>query len=513
MCGILGIVARSPVNQLLYDGLLLLQHRGQDAAGIVTSEHKTFHMHKGTGMVRDVFRTRNMRSLPGNMGIAHCRYPTAGSASNSAEAQPFYVNSPFGIVLGHNGNLTNSDQLKQEMFRQDLRHINTNSDSEVLLNVLAHELEKASVKLRLDPQTIFTAVAERAPARARRLRGGRDDRRLRRARVPRSLRHPAAGDRLQRDRRRAPSTWWPRNRSRSRRSASACCATSRPARRCSSTRTATSTAGSAPRRRRSPRASSSTSTWRGRTRSSTAPRSTRRGCTWARSSPRRSAASTGTSTIDVVIPIPDSSRPSALQLAHGLGVPYREGFVKNRYIGRTFIMPGQAVRKRSVRQKLNAIGDGVQGQERAAGGRLDRARHDQPRDRADGARGRRAQGVFRLRRAAGALPERLRHRHADARRADRRAPQRGRGRRARSAPTRSSTRTWMRSRRRCAQVNPKLTQLRDLLLRRASTSPATSPATTCTPSRAGATRRATGDEDEGAQLDLNLVANGASMML
>ena len=217
-------------------------------------------------MVRDVFRTRNMRSLPGNIGIAHCRYPTAGSASNSAEAQPFYVNSPFGIVLGHNGNLTNSDKLKEEMFRQDLRHINTNSDSEVLLNVLAHELEKASVKLRLDPQTIFTAVANVH----RRVRGayaviamiaG-----LRRARVPRSLRHPPGGHRLQRDRRRASSTWWPRNRSRWRRSASACCATSRPARRCSSTRTAISTASSAPRAPRSIPASSSTSTWRGPTR-------------------------------------------------------------------------------------------------------------------------------------------------------------------------------------------------------------------------------------------------------
>src|SRR5215210_3077659 len=159
MCGILAIVARSPVNQLLYDGLLLLQHRGQDAAGIVTAEHNSFHMHKAPGMVRDVFRTRNMRSLPGNVGIAHCRSPTAGSAFNAAEAQPFYVNSPCGIVLGHNGNLTNSDQLKDEMFRTDLRHINTGSDSEVLVNVLAHELEKASVRLRLDPQTIFTAVA------------------------------------------------------------------------------------------------------------------------------------------------------------------------------------------------------------------------------------------------------------------------------------------------------------------------------------------------------------------
>jgi amidophosphoribosyltransferase len=160
MCGILGVVARSPVNQLLYDGLLLLQHRGQDAAGIVTAERNSFHMHKAPGMVRDVFRTRNMRSLPGEMGIAHCRYPTAGSAFSSAEAQPFYVNSPFGIVLGHNGNLTNSEALKEEMFRTDLRHINTGSDSEVLVNVLAHELEKASVKLHLDPQTVFAAVAQ-----------------------------------------------------------------------------------------------------------------------------------------------------------------------------------------------------------------------------------------------------------------------------------------------------------------------------------------------------------------
>ena len=159
MCGILGIFARGPVNQTLYDGLLLLQHRGQDAAGIVTAESKTFHMYKGSGLVRDVFRTRNMRSLPGDMGIAHCRYPTAGSASNAGEAQPFYVNSPFGIVLGHNGNLTNSDALKQEMFRQDLRHINTNSDSEVLLNVLAHELEMVSNGTRLDHEKIFAAVA------------------------------------------------------------------------------------------------------------------------------------------------------------------------------------------------------------------------------------------------------------------------------------------------------------------------------------------------------------------
>src|SRR5678809_1210168 len=141
MCGILGVVAKNAVNQVLYDGLLVLQHRGQDAAGIVTAEGATFHMHKGGGMVRDVFRTRNMRGLLGACGIAHTRYPTAGSAWSAGESQPFYVNSPFGIVLGHNGNLTNSDQLKDEMFRTDLRHINTGSDSEVLVNVLAHELE------------------------------------------------------------------------------------------------------------------------------------------------------------------------------------------------------------------------------------------------------------------------------------------------------------------------------------------------------------------------------------
>src|SRR5947209_6992452 len=159
MCGIIGVVAKSPVNQLLYDGLLVLQHRGQDAAGIVTADGRAFHMHKGSGMVRDVFRTRNMRDLVGMMGIGHCRYPTAGSATASNESQPFYVNSPFGIVLGHNGNLINAEELKREMFVQDLRHVNTNSDSEVLLNVLAHELAEAAKGHRLDPSAIFNAVS------------------------------------------------------------------------------------------------------------------------------------------------------------------------------------------------------------------------------------------------------------------------------------------------------------------------------------------------------------------
>ena len=155
MCGIVGAVAHTPVNQLLYDGLLLLQHRGQDAAGIATSEGQVFHVWKGPGYVRDVFRTRNMRELNGNSGIGHCRYPTAGSAFSDLESQPFYVNSPFGITLGHNGNLTNSEALKRELFQLDFRHVNTNSDSEVLLNVLALELERAAQHHRLDPNAIF----------------------------------------------------------------------------------------------------------------------------------------------------------------------------------------------------------------------------------------------------------------------------------------------------------------------------------------------------------------------
>ena len=141
MCGIVGIAGFSPVNQILYDSLLLLQHRGQDAAGIATAHSNSFSMSKGNGLVRDVFRTRNMRSLPGNMGIGHVRYPTAGSAASSDEAQPFYVNAPYGLVLAHNGNLTNSERLKAELFKNDRRHINTNSDSEVLLNVLGNALD------------------------------------------------------------------------------------------------------------------------------------------------------------------------------------------------------------------------------------------------------------------------------------------------------------------------------------------------------------------------------------
>src|SRR5690606_41291038 len=167
MCGIVGVVSHSPVNQLIYDALLLLQHRGQDAAGIATINGNTFSMHKANGLVRDVFRTRNMRALPGNSGIGQVRYPTAGSSSSAEEAQPFYVNAPFGITFAHNGNLTNWESLREELFRVDRRHMNPNSDSEVLLNVLAHELQRASNGVSLDEDAIFKAVS----AVHRRVRG------------------------------------------------------------------------------------------------------------------------------------------------------------------------------------------------------------------------------------------------------------------------------------------------------------------------------------------------------
>jgi len=354
MCGILGIVAHSPVNQLLYDGLLLLQHRGQDAAGIVTSERNSFHMHKAPGMVRDVFRTRNMRSLAGDMGIAHCRYPTAGSAFSSAEAQPFYVNSPFGIVLGHNGNLTNAQQLKEEMFRTDLRHINTGSDSEVLVNVLAHELEKASVKLRLEPQTIFTAVANVH----RRVRGAyavvamiagygvlafRDPYGIRPAVIgynetphgteymvaSESVAVDANGFRVLRDVGPGEAVFIDEDG----KLYSQQCAANASLNPCIFEYVYLARPDSL---------IDGASVYEAR-------------LNMGEKLAHKIRRQYRHLQVDVVIPIPDSSRPSALQLAHGLGVPYREGFVKNRYIGRTFIMPGQAVRSRSVRQKLNPM--------------------------------------------------------------------------------------------------------------------------------------------------------------
>ncbi len=359
MCGVIGVVARGPVNQLLYDGLLLLQHRGQDAAGIVTSEHKTFHMHKGPGLVRDVFRTRNMRSLPGEMGLAHCRYPTAGSAFNAGEAQPFYVNSPFGIVLSHNGNLTNSDSLKQEMFRQDLRHINTNSDSEVLLNVLAHELETASKGARLDAETIFGAVANvhrrcrgayavvamisgygllafRDPFGIRPLTFGSAD-------TPEGMEYLVAsesvalaafGFKLERDVAPGEAIFIDEQ-------------GKFFSRQCAANPVLAPCIFEFVYLARPDSIIDGASVYESRL---------IMGRHLAAKIRRKLPHD-----IDVVIPVPDTSRPSALEIAHSLGIPYREGFIRNRYIGRTFIMPGKTIRRKSVRQKLNVMAIEFQG--------------------------------------------------------------------------------------------------------------------------------------------------------
>jgi glutamine phosphoribosylpyrophosphate amidotransferase len=191
MCGIVGVISQAPANQLVYDALLLLQHRGQDAAGIVTMQGTKCFMHKARGMVRDIFRTRNMRALPGTVGLGQVRYPTAGNAYSEEEAQPFYVNAPFGIVLVHNGNLTNATALKAELFDIDRRHINTESDTEVLLNVLAHELELAARDLPLSPRRSSRPWARSTGACAAATRCGADCW-LRAAGLPRPLRHPPA---------------------------------------------------------------------------------------------------------------------------------------------------------------------------------------------------------------------------------------------------------------------------------------------------------------------------------
>lgn len=355
MCGILGVVATTPVNQLLYDGLLVLQHRGQDAAGIATAEGAKFHMHKGSGLVRDAFRTRNMRNLQGNWGIAHVRYPTAGSAYNPAEAQPFYVNSPFGIMLAHNGNLTNSDELKREMFETDLRHINTNSDSEVLLNVLAHEmLQSMKERQTFDRETVFRAVA----GVHRRCRGAyavvamiagfgllafRDPYGIRPLVVgtqnvgghtewlvsSESVALDTLGFKLLRDIEPGEAVLIdPAGHFESRQ-----CATSPVHAPCMFEYVYLARPDSL---------MDGVSVYESRVK-------------MGEFLAHKIRATMPHVKIDAVIPIPDSSRPSAMELARVLEVPYREGFVKNRYIGRTFIMPGQSVRRKSVRQKLNAI--------------------------------------------------------------------------------------------------------------------------------------------------------------
>ncbi len=358
MCGIVGVASNAPVNQLIYDALLLLQHRGQDAAGIVTQQGRKFFMHKAKGMVRDVFRTRNMRALPGNVGLGQVRYPTAGNAYSEEEAQPFYVNAPFGLVLVHNGNLTNAHPLRAELFSTDHRHTNTESDSEVLLNVFAHELDRATRgRAPLAPEDVFAAVA----AVHQRVRGSYAviamiaGHGLLAFRDPYGIRPLSLG-------RSADGTWMV----------------------ASETVTLEGTGHHFERHVAPGEAVFITMDGTLHAKQCAAhpklmpcifeyvylarPDSVLDGISvyQARLNLGETLATRVVSTvppseIDVIIPIPESSRPSATQLAHLLGIPYREAFVKNRYVGRTFIMPGQGVRKKSVRQKLNVIASEFKG--------------------------------------------------------------------------------------------------------------------------------------------------------
>ena len=360
MCGILGVMATTPVNQLLYDGLMVLQHRGQDAAGIATAEGNTFHLHKGPGLVRDVFRTRNMRALPGNWGIGHVRYPTAGSAWNFAEAQPFYVNSPFGLVLGHNGNLTNAVQLKEEMFRMDRRHINTNSDSEVLLNVLAHELQAAASGYELDVDAIFQAVAGvhrrcrgayavvamianygllafRDPHGIRPLVYGENhtEKGVEYLVASESVALDTLGFQVVRDIEPGEAIFIDLNHQ-------------LHSQQCAQQPIYAPCIFEYVYLARPDTVIDDVSVYEARLKMGEA-------------LAEKVKTIIPVEEIDVVIPIPDSSRPSAMQLAQALGIPFREGFVKNRYVGRTFIMPGQSMRRKSVRQKLNTCGQEFKG--------------------------------------------------------------------------------------------------------------------------------------------------------
>ncbi len=352
MCGLVGLVSNTDVAPDIYDALTVLQHRGQDAAGIVTCEGGRFNQRKSEGLVRDVFRQQHMQRLRGSMGIGHVRYPTAGS-SGTALAQPFYVNSPYGIALAHNGNLTNSEQLTRELFQADLRHLNTDSDSEVLLNVLAHELQTLG-KLSPQPEDIFQAIE----AVHQRCRGGyavvallvnygilgfRDPRGIRPLVI--GVRETEAGEEymiasesvaldvlgftLYGDVAPGEAIFIDQQGKLHRR----VCAAAAELWPCIFEHVYFARPDSL---------MDGISVYKTRM---------RQGAALARKI-RRLRPDLD---IDVIIPIPDTSRIAAQSMAHELGIKFREGLMKNRYIGRTFIMPGQNQRKKSVRQKLNPV--------------------------------------------------------------------------------------------------------------------------------------------------------------
>lgn len=355
MCGIVALYASGPVNQRLYDALLLLQHRGQDAAGICTVENQTFHMHKGMGLVRDVFRTRNMRDLLGNCGIGQVRYPTQGNASSNKESQPFYVNAPYGIVLAHNGNLTNAKELAKELYELDRRHINTTSDSEVLLNVFANELQNTTQGNHLTEDALFGAVA----SMHKRLKGSYAvvaciaGHGMIAFRDPHGIRPLCIGSNIAEDGTTeymfasesvvlegseftllgdvAPgeAVWVDELGKIHKRQ----CAEKAELNPCIFEYVYLARPDSV---------LDGIPVYDARLR-------------LGENLGKEIKKQIPLEDIDVVMPIPDSSRPAAAQLAKSLGLEYREGFIKNRYVGRTFIMPGQAIRKKSVRQKLNAM--------------------------------------------------------------------------------------------------------------------------------------------------------------
>ena len=352
MCGITGIVSRSAVNQSLYDALTVLQHRGQDAAGIVTADNDRMYLRKDNGLVRDVFHARHMLKLPGNMGIGHVRYPTAGCDS-SAEAQPFYVNSPYGITLAHNGNLTNTSELKRELFIDEMRHINTDSDSEILLNVLAQELQRIG-KLKITPADIFKAVkgvhkrckggyAVVAMIMGYGVLGFRD---------PYGIRPLCYG---KRDTNAGPECMIASENVALQSLEYELIDDIHPGeavfientgvtfrQQCHDNPQLCPCLFEYVYLARPDTIIDKVAVYKARLRMGEALAEN-----ILREWPNHD--------IDVVIPIPDTSRTAALPLAYKLGIKYREGFIKNRYIGRTFIMSGEQ-RSKSVRQKLNAIG-------------------------------------------------------------------------------------------------------------------------------------------------------------
>ena len=359
MCGIVGIVGTTPVNQALYDALTVLQHRGQDAAGIVTIDDGNFKQRKANGLVKDVFETRHMQRLRGNMGIGHVRYPTAGSSS-AAEAQPFYVNSPFGICLAHNGNLTNAKELRDQQSKLARRHINTTSDSEVLLNVFAHELERA-VDMPLRPDDVFAAVSRvhrqvrgayavvaliighgmvafRDPNGIRPLVLGRrrnEDGSIEYMVASESAALDVIGFELMRDVAPGEAIYI----SEQGQLSSLQCADNPKLCPCIFEYVYFARPDSC---------IDKVSVYAARVHMGQ-----KLGEKIKREWPELD--------IDVVIPIPETSCDIALEIAQRLNKPYRQGFVKNRYIGRTFIMPGQKQRKKSVRSKLNAISSEFKG--------------------------------------------------------------------------------------------------------------------------------------------------------